>query len=145
MPLEKAGPASGQAVAALDTLLDEYYQAFGYTADGVPTPEKLEELGLEPLAEDFPRCAPSDPHLLALRISEWHGGGVPRVAGSGETVFQSGWPGSKKPDQIRGYWLAPWSVLQKLILGLCKGGVHLSAQGTRCSGAHLPACRCDRP
>ena len=49
MPLEKAGPASGQAVAALDTLLDEYYQAFGYTADGVPTLEKLEELGLEPL------------------------------------------------------------------------------------------------
>lgn len=48
-PLEQAGPATGQTVSALDTLLDEYYQALGYTVDGVPTPEKLAELGLEPL------------------------------------------------------------------------------------------------
>jgi aldehyde:ferredoxin oxidoreductase len=48
-PLEKAGPATGQTVAALDALLDEYYRALGYTTDGVPTPEKLQELGLAPL------------------------------------------------------------------------------------------------
>jgi len=36
-------------VASLDTLLDQYCQAFGYTPDGVPTPEKLEKLGLDPL------------------------------------------------------------------------------------------------
>ncbi|MDF1554537.1 MAG: aldehyde ferredoxin oxidoreductase family protein [Deferrisomatales bacterium] len=45
-PLEKAGPASGQTVADLDTLLDEYYQALGYTPDGVPSPDRLAELGL---------------------------------------------------------------------------------------------------
>ncbi|HSH70430.1 MAG TPA: aldehyde ferredoxin oxidoreductase C-terminal domain-containing protein, partial [Deferrisomatales bacterium] len=48
-PLEKAGPASGQTVADLDTLLDEYYRALGYALDGVPTPGKLEELGLDAL------------------------------------------------------------------------------------------------
>ena len=47
--MEKAGPASGQTVAPLDSLLDEYYQALGYTPDGIPTPAKLEELGFEPL------------------------------------------------------------------------------------------------
>jgi aldehyde:ferredoxin oxidoreductase len=48
-PLKKAGPASGQTVAELDVLLDEYYQAFSYTPDGVPTLEKLEDLDLAPI------------------------------------------------------------------------------------------------
>ena len=45
-PLVNAGPATGQTVAHLDQLLDEYYASLGYTADGVPTKEKLAELGL---------------------------------------------------------------------------------------------------
>jgi aldehyde:ferredoxin oxidoreductase len=46
-PLENAGPATGQVFRKLDTLLDEYYDALGYTKDGIPTPEKLKQLGLE--------------------------------------------------------------------------------------------------
>lgn len=46
-PLKDAGPAStGQVVRHLDTMLDEYYEALGYTREGIPTPEKMEELGL---------------------------------------------------------------------------------------------------
>jgi aldehyde:ferredoxin oxidoreductase len=41
------GPAKGM-VCHLDEMLDEYYPARGWTKDGVPTPEKLAELGLKP-------------------------------------------------------------------------------------------------
>lgn len=43
-----SGPAKGQRVtqAMLDTMLDEYYALRGWTADGVPTKEKMEELDL---------------------------------------------------------------------------------------------------
>jgi len=40
------GPAKGQ-VAQLDLMLPEYYQVRGWNADGVPTQDKLIELGLE--------------------------------------------------------------------------------------------------
>jgi len=46
-PLKNAGPSTGQVVKDLDTLLDEYYQAVGYTNEGVPTIEKLKDLGLD--------------------------------------------------------------------------------------------------
>jgi aldehyde:ferredoxin oxidoreductase len=46
-PLQKAGPSSGQVIENLDTLLDEYYEALGYTREGVPTAEKLRDLGIE--------------------------------------------------------------------------------------------------
>jgi aldehyde:ferredoxin oxidoreductase len=46
-PLTNAGPATGQVVRNLDALLDEYYDSLGYSRDGVPTREKLKELGLE--------------------------------------------------------------------------------------------------
>jgi len=46
-PLRKAGPTTGQVVKDLDTLLDEYYEALGYTDEGVPTAEKLKDLGIE--------------------------------------------------------------------------------------------------
>jgi aldehyde:ferredoxin oxidoreductase len=46
-PLQKAGPSSGQVIENLDTLLDEYYEALGYTREGVPTAEKLRSLGIE--------------------------------------------------------------------------------------------------
>lgn len=46
-PLQAAGPAAtGQVVRHLDIMLDEYYDALGYTRDGIPTREKMKELGL---------------------------------------------------------------------------------------------------
>ncbi|MBM3299018.1 MAG: ABC transporter ATP-binding protein, partial [Deltaproteobacteria bacterium] len=46
-PLPDAGPATGETVRDLDALLDEYYDSLGYSRDGIPTAEKLRELGLE--------------------------------------------------------------------------------------------------
>lgn len=46
-PLANAGPATGQVVRNLDALLDEYYDYLGYTQDGIPSYNKLKELGLE--------------------------------------------------------------------------------------------------
>jgi len=39
------GPAKGM-VCHLDEMLDEYYEARGWTAEGLPAPDKLKELGL---------------------------------------------------------------------------------------------------
>ncbi|MCK4849635.1 MAG: aldehyde ferredoxin oxidoreductase C-terminal domain-containing protein, partial [Candidatus Heimdallarchaeota archaeon] len=44
------GPAKGQVVN-LDPLLDAYYEYRGWDKNGVPTPEKLTELGLEYLID----------------------------------------------------------------------------------------------
>jgi aldehyde:ferredoxin oxidoreductase len=52
-PLRNAGPSTGQVVRKLDTLLDEYYAALGYAPNGVPTPQKLAELGLDFAIEDM--------------------------------------------------------------------------------------------
>ena len=46
-PLAKAGPATGQVVCKLDLLLDEYYNAMGYTRQGIPSTEKLRQIDLE--------------------------------------------------------------------------------------------------
>ena len=46
-PLKNAGPATGQVIRHLDTLLNEYYEALGYTEEGMPTPQKLKELKIE--------------------------------------------------------------------------------------------------
>ena len=46
-PLTNAGPATGSMVRNLDRLLDEYYDALGYDRNGIPTRQKLKELGLE--------------------------------------------------------------------------------------------------
>ncbi|MEW6351018.1 MAG: aldehyde ferredoxin oxidoreductase family protein [Thermodesulfobacteriota bacterium] len=45
-PLPDAGPATGEVVRKLDTLLDEYYDAMGYDRNGIPTSAKLAELGM---------------------------------------------------------------------------------------------------
>ena len=45
--LQNAGPATGQVVRNLDALLDEYYNALGYSKDGIPTKETLDRLGLD--------------------------------------------------------------------------------------------------
>jgi aldehyde:ferredoxin oxidoreductase len=44
--LKNAGPATGEVYRAFDTLLNEYYSSMGYDRQGIPTREKLEELGL---------------------------------------------------------------------------------------------------
>ena len=54
-PLENAGPATRQVIRKLDTLLDEYYQASGYTHQGIPSTEKLRQIGLEWVIEDIER------------------------------------------------------------------------------------------
>jgi len=52
-PLENAGPATGQIVRKLDTLLDEYYDAAGCTRNGIPTAQMLNELGLGAIVKDI--------------------------------------------------------------------------------------------
>jgi len=46
-PLDTRGmPGDGQMIREHDEFLDRYYQLRGWTKDGIPTPEKLNELGL---------------------------------------------------------------------------------------------------
>jgi len=52
-PLKDAGPATGQTFKNLDGLLDEYYDALGYTRQGIPSAEKLKELGLDWVIKDI--------------------------------------------------------------------------------------------
>ena len=52
-PLKDAGPATGQTFKNLDGLLDEYYDVLGYNRNGIPTQEKLNELGLGEVAKDI--------------------------------------------------------------------------------------------
>jgi aldehyde:ferredoxin oxidoreductase len=54
-PLRNAGPATGQVIRKLDTLLDEYYDALGYTRQGIPSTKKLKQIGLEWVIEDIKR------------------------------------------------------------------------------------------
>jgi aldehyde:ferredoxin oxidoreductase len=42
-------------VANLDGLLDEYYQVFGYSPQGVPTTARLESLDLHDIIVDLGR------------------------------------------------------------------------------------------
>ncbi len=50
-PIPDDGPVKGAVVTQdeLDLLLDDYYQARGWNPDGVPTADKLKELGMEEL------------------------------------------------------------------------------------------------
>jgi aldehyde:ferredoxin oxidoreductase len=52
-PLKNAGTATGETVRKLDTLLDEYYHALGYTRNGIPMPQRLRELGLGGVVKDI--------------------------------------------------------------------------------------------
>jgi aldehyde:ferredoxin oxidoreductase len=56
-PLLNAGPSTGQVVRKLDTLLDEYYAAMGYAPNGIPTHQKLAELGLDFATEAMARAS----------------------------------------------------------------------------------------
>jgi aldehyde:ferredoxin oxidoreductase len=51
-PLQNAGPSTGQVVR-LDTLLDELYDTLGYTREGIPSIERLSNLGLEWVVPDI--------------------------------------------------------------------------------------------
>jgi len=48
-PITEEGPAKGSVVTQeeLDLLLDDYYQARGWNADGIPTKDTLQKLGLQ--------------------------------------------------------------------------------------------------
>ncbi len=52
MPIPDEGPVKGAVVTQpeLDLLLDDYYEARGWTLEGVPKTEKLKELGMDDLA-----------------------------------------------------------------------------------------------
>src|SRR4030066_393616 len=52
MPIPDEGPVKGAFVTQdeLDLLLDDYYEARGWTLEGVPTTEKLKELGMDDLS-----------------------------------------------------------------------------------------------
>ena len=52
-PLKNAGAATGQYIRKLDVMLDEYYDAFGYTRNGIPSLTKLRELGLADAADQM--------------------------------------------------------------------------------------------
>lgn len=47
------GLAEGQVVAHLDEFLDRYYDLRGWTRNGVPTQDKLKELGLDMIIDDI--------------------------------------------------------------------------------------------
>ena len=46
-------PGEGQTVRTLDKFLDEYYRLRGWTSNGIPTSEKLDELGLSFAIKDM--------------------------------------------------------------------------------------------
>ena len=52
MPIPDEGPVKGAFVTQdeLDLLLDDYYESRGWTLEGVPTTEKLKELGMDDLS-----------------------------------------------------------------------------------------------
>ncbi|MHB8092853.1 MAG: aldehyde ferredoxin oxidoreductase family protein [Syntrophales bacterium] len=52
-PLKNAGPSTGEVIRKMDNLLDEYYDFMGYDKNGIPTAEKLKELGLADLAPEM--------------------------------------------------------------------------------------------
>ncbi|MBW6486582.1 MAG: aldehyde ferredoxin oxidoreductase family protein [Syntrophobacterales bacterium] len=52
-PLKNAGPSTGAVIRKMDNLLDEYYDFMGYDKNGIPTAEKLKELGLADLASEM--------------------------------------------------------------------------------------------
>ena len=52
-PLKNAGPSTGQVIRKMDNLLDEYYDFMGYDKNGIPTVEKLKDLGLSDLAPEM--------------------------------------------------------------------------------------------
>jgi aldehyde:ferredoxin oxidoreductase len=46
-------PGEGQMIRGMEEFLDEYYKLRGWTAQGIPSPEKLNQLGLADAAQDM--------------------------------------------------------------------------------------------
>jgi hypothetical protein len=66
VPIPDEGVSKGSYVSQeeLDLLLDDYYAVRGWTRDGIPTIEKLNELGMEDLVyivKDKLAAAPEKP------------------------------------------------------------------------------------
>ena len=57
IPLKGTGPTSGVAIdpKQLEAALNHYYKFVGWTPDGIPTPEKLDSIGLSWAKEYLPR------------------------------------------------------------------------------------------
>jgi len=53
LPIPDEGPSKGAFVTQeeLDLLLDDYYEARGWTKEGIPSAEKLKELGMDDLIQ----------------------------------------------------------------------------------------------
>ncbi len=53
-PVQRAGPAEGNAITdnEFETMLEEYYQKRGWNREGIPEPETLEALDLQPILPD---------------------------------------------------------------------------------------------
>ena len=51
--LTRGAPGEGQIVRELDRFLDRYYQIRGWTKEGIPSPQKLNELGLDHVLNDI--------------------------------------------------------------------------------------------
>jgi len=51
LPIPDEGPSKGAYVSQqeLDLMLDDYYEVRGWTKEGIPTPEKLKQLGMDDL------------------------------------------------------------------------------------------------
>ena len=49
----REAPGEGQMVSHQDEFLDKYYELRGWTKEGVPTPEKLKDLGLDSIVKDI--------------------------------------------------------------------------------------------
>jgi aldehyde:ferredoxin oxidoreductase len=56
-PLSRAGPSTGQVVMDMDSLLNEYYDVLGYTREGVPTLDRLKDLGIEEAIDDIAKLS----------------------------------------------------------------------------------------
>jgi aldehyde:ferredoxin oxidoreductase len=55
-PLHTRGaPGEGQMIRNLDKFLDRYYEIRGWTPEGIPSAEKLKELGLGYAVKDMAR------------------------------------------------------------------------------------------
>lgn len=69
------GPGDGQRINSLDAFLDAFYDECGWTRNGIPRPEKLQDLGLDISTYKealFERTKPlSNPWLRSLKFSSF--------------------------------------------------------------------------
>jgi aldehyde:ferredoxin oxidoreductase len=47
-------PGEGQMIRAMDKFLERYYQLRGWTSEGIPSSQKLNDLGLSFVLKDMP-------------------------------------------------------------------------------------------